>query len=338
VSDDAVRLPAPPFPLELERNDAGSWGASLLYDAELVLAVLDAARARTIVEVGALDGDLTRLLLAHARAASGSVIAIDPAPHAELEQLVAGADELSLIREPSLTALPAVGRADAIVLDGDHNHFTVSRELELIAGHGDDWPLVLLHDVCWPHARRDQYHQPDRIPDGDRLPYLAEAGLYPGDPGTCADGLPFRNCARREGGDGNGVLTAAEQFVRDHDGLRLAVVPAFFGLGVIWDRTGPLDGALAAVLDRWDRNPHLQRLERNRVLHLANTHVQLALHRQALRRLEAQEHELRRQRELLQRISRSRAFAAAELFLRLRHRRRPPFSRAAIDRLLGPEP
>jgi hypothetical protein len=339
MSERSARLDASPIELSLRRNDPGSWGASLLYNAELVLALLRAAAARTITEVGALDGDLTRLLLARARETGGAVIAIDPEPHPDLEALATANDELELVREPSLTALASVPATDAVVLDGDHNHHTVSNELALIADRDREWPLVLLHDVCWPHARRDQYHQPERIPEGQRHPFAAEVGLYPGDAGTRPDGLPFRNCAEHEGGPRNGVLTAAEAFVSGRPELRLAVVPAFFGLGVIWDVTGPDHEALSGLLDRWDRNPHVARLERNRVLQLANTHVQLDRHRHALRRLEAQERELRRQRELLERILQSRAFAAAELFLRLRHRdREPPFSRAAIRRLLGPEP
>ena len=46
-----------------------------------------------------------------------------------------------------------------MIIDGDHNYYTVSEELRLIAERARTAPLPLLlfHDVCWPHARRDDY-------------------------------------------------------------------------------------------------------------------------------------------------------------------------------------
>jgi 16S rRNA A1518/A1519 N6-dimethyltransferase RsmA/KsgA/DIM1 with predicted DNA glycosylase/AP lyase activity len=61
-------------------NDPGHWGASLLTLAELVVPCLDAAGARSVVEVGAYAGDLTRLLVDRAAAGGGRVQAIDPDP------------------------------------------------------------------------------------------------------------------------------------------------------------------------------------------------------------------------------------------------------------------
>ena len=57
------------------------------------------------------------------------------------------------------------------------------------------------------------------------------------------------------------MLTAVEDFVRAHEELRLAVVPAFFGFGVVWHRDATWAGDVAAILDPWDRNPLLERLE-----------------------------------------------------------------------------
>ena len=131
-------------------------------------------------------------------------------------------------------------------------------------------PLLLFHDVCWPHARRDDYFDaradPRRAPPADR----ASGGRsVPRRGRACArGGLLYKWPAAREGGPRNGVLTAVEDFVEGRDGLRLAIVPAFFGLGVVWSRDAPYADALAEILDPWDRNPLLERLEANRVLHL----------------------------------------------------------------------
>jgi Methyltransferase domain len=326
-----------PFGLDPTAHDRGAWGASLLYNAELVMGVLDVAGA-SVTEVGALDGDLTRLLLLWAERSGGHVIAVDPSPHQDLERLAHDAPELRLIREPSLTALARAPLSDTIILDGDHNYYTVSEELRIIAERAADQrrplPLVLLHDVGWPHGRRDDYYDPERIPAAHRQPIEPEGCLYPGEPSTRAGALPYHHPAAREGGPRNGVLTAAEDFVSGREQLHLAIVPTFFGMGLIWDTKTPEAAALTELLAGWDRNPLLARLERNRTLHLANTQLQLTAIRDAERRFAEQNRQLDCQRRLLERILESRAFWAVEQVLRLRHRD-PAFSREAIRRVLS---
>jgi Methyltransferase domain len=289
-------------------NEPARWGASLVNDAELVVATLDAAGARSVVEVGAYAGDLTGLLLQWAARAGARICAIDPAPQDELVALAQARDELELVRATSHEALATIELPDAVIVDGDHNYYTVAEELRIVAERaaGRTLPLLLLHDVCWPHARRDDYFAPDAIPAEHRHPAVEGGHLFPGDPGTSSTGLPYRWPAAREGGPRNGVLTAVEDFVAARDGLRLAVVPAFFGLGVVWDLSAPWSGDVAGVLDEWDANPLLERLEANRVLHLASNArmVQRAA----------------RQEAVLRRLLDSRAFAIAERLSRLRGR------------------
>jgi Methyltransferase domain len=325
-----------PFDLDPSERDAGGWATSLLHNAEFVLGCLDAVEARSIIEVGAFRGELTRLLLRWAQTVGATVTAVDTAPHADLEELALQDADLQLLRTTSHTALSELPLADAIILDGDHNYYTVSEELRIIseraAALGRHLPLLLLHDVGWPHGRRDDYYVPERIPAEHRQP-LADDGLYPGEPGTYHGGIPCDNPAAREGGPRNGVLTAIEGFVADRADLRLAIVPAFYGLGVVWDTTGPDDTALDRVLSPWDRDPLLARLEGNRVLHLANTHVQLILAQEAQQRVAAQERQLQRQREMLMRMRDSRVLRAAALALRLRGSE-PVFSRRQIEQAL----
>jgi hypothetical protein len=129
------------------------------------------------------------------------------------------------------------------------------------------------------------------------------------------------------------VLTAVEDFVAGRAELRLAIVPSFFGLGLVWDRSIPAAEALSELLDGWDRNQHLVRLEDNRVRHLAGTQLQLSAVRDAEQRLSEQGRRLEGQRQLLERILASRAFWAVERILRLR-RAEPAFSREAIRQVL----
>jgi hypothetical protein len=127
------------------------------------------------------------------------------------------------------------------------------------------------------------------------------------------DGLPYPRSAAREGGPRNGVLTAIEDFAAGRDDVRLAVIPVFFGFGVLWSLDGPGAGELARLLDPWDRHPLLERLEANRVHHLARAHAQLVASWQQERRRAGQE-------AVLRRLLDSSAFAVAERLSRLRRR------------------
>lgn len=313
-------------------NDPGHWGASLATVAEILFACLDAAGARSVAEVGAYAGDLTALLIDWGSAHGARTVAIDPAPQPELASLADRHPDLELIEALSLEALTKIELPDAVILDGDHNYYTVSQELRVIAAQADGrsraLPLVMLHDVGWPHARRDTYHVPDQIPAEHRQPLVKGPRLYPGIAGVHTGGLPYHWAASSEGGPRNGLLTAAEDFVAAHDGLRLAVVPAFFGLGVIWQLDVPWSAGLAEILDPWDRNPLITRLEDNRVLHLASSLLQFE---EAVRERESNE----RKRELLERLLLSRGFALAERLSRLVHRGSAEFSREELRRLLS---
>lgn len=299
----------PPTAFDPYANDPARWGVSLAQMSELMLACLDAVRARSVVEVGAFAGDLTRVLVAWAERSGALVQAIDPSPQEGLLALAQSSDRLELIRQTSHAALPRLPLPDAMIIDGDHNYYTVSRELELLAERaaGAALPLLLFHDVCWPHGRRDDYFAPEALPGEGRHPMVGAAGgITPGNPGVDPHGLPYPRSAAHEGGARNGVLTAIEDFAGTHEGLRLAVVPAFFGFGALWDRGAAYADALAQILDPWDRHPVLERLEDNRVHLLAEVF-------QLRRRLAGQE-------DVLRRLLDSRAFAIADRISQLRVR------------------
>jgi len=297
-------------------NDPERRGASMAQIADVIVPCLDAAAARSVIEIGALAGDLTRVLVDWAVRSGARVLAVDPSPHRPLIELASESAELQLVRETSLAALPRVELADAVIIDGDHNYFTVTEELRLIEvrAPGRELPLVLLHDVCWPHARRDDYFAVERIPEEFRHPVAGSAGgLVPGEPGLRGDGLPYPGSAAREGGPRNGVLTAVEDFLAGRPELRLAVVPAFFGLGVVWRADAAYAGALERLLGPLDRNPLLERLEANRV-------EQLAVSRAAAVELEAEQGRRARHEAVLERMLESRAFTIAERLSVLRMR------------------
>jgi hypothetical protein len=139
----------------------------------------------------------------------------------------------------------------------------------------------------------------------------------PGDPGTTQIGLHYPWAAAHEGGPRNGVLTAIEDFMEGRDNLRLAIVPAFFGFGILWEKDASWAGEVAKIVDPWDRNPILERLEANRV-ELMTDYVMME-----------------QQQALLMSFLHSRAFTWAERLSRIRQRGEPVFSRKEVKRVLG---
>ena len=90
------------------------------------------------------------------------------------------------------------------MIDGDHNYYTVSEELRLIGERapGAELPLLLFHDVRWPHGRRDDYFDAEQIPAAARHPVAAagERHLSPARPRLRPGGLPYpRSAATRAG-------------------------------------------------------------------------------------------------------------------------------------------
>jgi Methyltransferase domain len=297
-------------------HDPARWGASMVHHARLLLAVLDAVGAQSVIEVGAYAGDLTRVIAAWAETSGASVTAVDPAPQEQLVQLAADHEGLELVRKTSLEAIPQLPVPDVYIIDGDHNYYTVSRELELIAETSRDTalPLLLFHDVCWPHGRRDDYFDPEQIPADYRHPIAGPgAGIFPGDSGTRPDGLPYPKSAATEAGPRNGVLTAVEDFVSGREGVRLVIVPAFFGFGAAWQTDAPWADRVAAVLDPWDRNELVAGLEASRVFHIAESYSKNVALWKAQDRLG-------RQDVVLRRLLVSSAFRVAEGLSKLRDR------------------
>ena len=178
-------------------NDPGRWAHSLIHHAEVLLPCLDTAGVRSVAEVGAFAGDLTRVLLDWAAKSGARVWAIDPSPQDSLVELDRTHDGLELVRKTSLEALPEIPLPDAVVIDGDHNYYTVSEELRVIdeRAAGGDLPLLLFHDVAWPHGRRDDYYAAELIPEDQRQPIAEGGGLFPGVSGVRPGGLPYRGAA-----------------------------------------------------------------------------------------------------------------------------------------------
>ena len=256
------------------RTNPDEAGYSLGNFAEIWGACFEAAGVRSVVEVGAERGRLTQELLRWAGSAGAKVTAIEPDPISDLVELVDEHQELEVIEATSLEALARIPIPGAVVLDGDHNYYTLSNELRLIAERAPDGqlPILVFHDVCCRSRAATSTPCPDRIPAEHRHPYGEDVRLVPGNPGPRRRGLPLEWAALEEGGSRNGVLTAIEDFMEERGDLRLAIIPALLRLRP----SGPgaprgLD-EVAEIVEPWDGNPILERVEKARVAQLVQRH------------------------------------------------------------------
>jgi hypothetical protein len=244
--------------------------------AAIITDMLDAADARSVVEIGAEYGGLTQILAERAADIGGTLTSIDPAPKPEFVEWVAGNPHVTHLARPSLQALDAVRDVDAWTVDGDHNWFTVYHELKLIDAicRRDSRPmLVFLHDVAWPSGRRDMYYAPETIPAQFRHSCDYDGGALPGVdalvPGRGFRGMGHFAWADHEGGPRNGVMTAIEDFMADLEAagrsLAFAEIPAVFGLGILFDVDQPWSETIGQLILPYHDNPLIGALEANRL-------------------------------------------------------------------------
>jgi len=232
-----------------------------------VAPIFDAASPRRVLEVGALRGETTRLVLA-ALGPESELHAVDPAPQFETDEWEAQhPGRFFFHRGLSLDVLPTLPPMDVALIDGDHNWYSVYNELSELRrtsrGAGVPMPICILHDVGWPYGRRDLYYAPETIPAEFRQEYAC-AGIVRGQPRLVPDGglnahLPN---AVEEGGPRNGVLTALEDFIAEHDqSSRLVVLPVHFGLAFFVEKSRlKADRRVGKALDELESPAGLRRL------------------------------------------------------------------------------
>jgi hypothetical protein len=206
---------------------------SLSEFSSVIFPALESSGARRILEIGSEAGTFTRELCTWAGAHGGSVTAIEPLPRDEHRQL-----------------------------ERDHG-------LELIVGKSPAALDGLLHDVGWPCARRDQYYEPNDVPEEHRQPFSYDGGVEPGEPGLVLGG-GFRGqdafaYAKHEGGPGNGVLTAVEDLLAELPELELLRIPCIFGLGLLFRSDVSWAARVREIVGPLHQNALLARLERNRI-------------------------------------------------------------------------
>ena len=250
-----------------------------------VAPVLEAAEVTKVTEIGALAGQNTELMLT--RLGPGVELhVIDPVPQFDPsvhEKKFKG--QYIFHRALSLEVLPTLEPMDAVLLDGDHNWYTVYNELRQIAevsrAAGAPLPVLILHDVCFPYGRRDLYYAPEQIPAEYRQPH-AQQGMVPARPDLIPPGRgglnPTMHNALHEGGPRNGVMTGLDDFVAGYEKpLRTVVLPIYFGLAIVVEEERlERQPALARVLDELEgvekRTELLELAESTRIQNLIFQH------------------------------------------------------------------
>lgn len=201
--------------------------------------LLDVTPLSEVVEVGAEHGNHTFLLLPYVRSRGGHLHVIDPQPLLNMTLYQRqGAGCSTLHRQSSLDALPSLDAPDVVLLDGDHNWYTLIEELRILDRTYADWPLTFTHDIEWPYGRRDMYYAPERVPEDCRQPH-SQLGIVRGRSELSRQGMNRELAnAEHEGGPRNGVLTAIEDFLDETQrDLAFFIAPGNNGLGIIVDRT-----------------------------------------------------------------------------------------------------
>lgn len=202
--------------------------------------MIETARPRRIMEIGADRGWNTRNLLQYCREHGAHADIIDPAPRPSLHEVLSdfSAAEFRYLPLKSLAAIPQLDAPDVALIDGDHNWATVHTELNLLDARAEQLgvppPIVFSHDVAWPYARRDMYYNPDDLDAWQKHPYSYN-GMLPGVNELVEHGMNgILANALHEGGPRNGVLTAIEDYIAS-SGTEFIFrkLPFFNGLGIL---------------------------------------------------------------------------------------------------------
>jgi cephalosporin hydroxylase len=250
-----------------------------------IAPVIRAAMPKRIVEIGALRGETTTLML-ESLGSEVELHVIDPVPEfdpTEHEQRFPG--RYIFHRDISHNVLPQLEAVDVALIDGDHNWYTVYHELRMLRDSaraaGASLPVLIMHDVLWPYGRRDLYYDPQQIPEEFRHPY-ASRGIAQGRselmPPRGGGVNPTMNNALHEGGPRNGVMTAFDDFLAEHDkAVRKVLIPIYFGLLVVVEEERlAAHPALEKALDELEsaevRNELLELSEQLRLRALALQH------------------------------------------------------------------
>ncbi|WP_049895028.1 glycosyltransferase family protein [Paenibacillus antibioticophila] len=204
----------------------------------IIKPVFEDKSVKNIVEIGTQSGKNTVKILNYCKENEGHLVCIDPLTPKNIDEWKLEYEGyLSFYSGLSLSVLPLIKEYDAVLIDGDHNWYTVFNELKIIEDNiknRNSSPIVFLHDIGWPYGRRDLYYNPDNIPIAYRQAYK-KSGVLPYDLNLSDEGFNshlFNSIY--ENNPKNGILTAIEDFISETDlVVNFYKIPVFHGLGIL---------------------------------------------------------------------------------------------------------
>ena len=131
----------------------------------IICPILRCINAKNIVEIGSGNIILTKKILEYVISNDSHLIIVDPILDFN-EFKEENSDQIEFYPELSLNRLPFLEDYDTILIDGDHNWYTVYNELKIIEEKfkNKQFPLIFINGTGWPSARRDIYNNPENIP------------------------------------------------------------------------------------------------------------------------------------------------------------------------------
>jgi SAM-dependent methyltransferase len=209
----------------------------LFFADKITIPLIKKTNKQSILEIGSSYGNSIKPLL---DLPNLSVSVIDPC--IDIDLFKEFGKKIHLHKGLSLEILPRLQESfDCIFIDGDHNWYTVFNELKLIEERGllKQDGIIFLHDIGWPYGRRDMYYQPETVPAEHRRPF-AKLGMKRGRSSLLAEG-GFNSehwNATEESRDMNGVLTAAEDYLK-HSSKSFYFIKDWreFGFGILMSKS-----------------------------------------------------------------------------------------------------
>lgn len=244
--------------------------------ANIIKPIFEAVKPKNIIEIGSDNGGHTKNILNYCKQHNACLHVIDPLPKystQELEESYKG--NVILHKDLSLNSINKIDKFDMVLIDGDHNWYTVFNELKLIEKKSKEikqnFPIVLFHDIGWPYAKRDLYYDPNTVPEKYRHEHK-KAGLIPGEKELNSDGIGINSHLHNailEGGEKNGVLTAIEDFLKvAKEELTLIKVPGFNGLGILYSTQHIKNKKFREITDLFNLptlvKAHIEQMEKDR--------------------------------------------------------------------------
>ena len=260
----------------------------------IIEPILHELDVNNIVEIGSDYGVNTRNILDYCVKYDKNMVAIDPNPKFDLDEFVKEyGDKFKLYADLSLDILPKLDNYDCVLIDGDHNWYTVYNELKIISKQsGDDFPLVFIHDIAWPYGRRDLYYNPNNIPTAYLNEYKQEAIDVLSDELSNIGLNGHLNNAVEVDTERNGVLTAVEDFINQSSlEFDLIKIPAFHGLGILFESNEKIKNIIESIIEKSNISQILEKFYLNVRVNL-NHNVEVLRNRvQELEKLNAESSE-----------------------------------------------